>query len=158
MLLANWWFSGLLSVALIMIALAIYGLEVAPRIPHLLVRVGVRIVCASVALLASLIAILFVAASGVREPLGPNLLALKGCCGPNRKCRRGATGGETSVELFWAHGFQTQTVYDGEWKTVEPSDIRWTSDTELTIHYSGIMGYNHHYESTARVTVSCLQK
>jgi hypothetical protein len=95
---------------------------------------------------------------GVREPLGPNLLALKGCRGPNRKCRRGATGGEPSVELFWAHGFQAQTVYDGEWKTVEPSDIRWTSDTELTIHYSGIRGYNHHYESTARVKVSCLQK
>lgn len=71
----------------------------------------------------------------------------------------GATGGSTSVDLFWAHGFTQQTVYMGGWKSVEPSSIEWKSDTELTVHYGGgyIADAYHGYSctSTAAVKVRC---
>ena len=71
----------------------------------------------------------------------------------------GATGGETSVELFWAHGFGHQTVYHGEFKTVESSDIRWTSDAELRISYvGGFPADTYECKSTARVKVSCIPR
>lgn len=67
----------------------------------------------------------------------------------------GATGGETSVELFWARGFREQTVYFGEWKTVQQSDIQWNSDTDLVIHYSTASNPDSHCYSTVVTNVSC---
>jgi hypothetical protein len=49
----------------------------------------------------------------------------------------GATGGETSVELFWAHGLGQKTVFEGPLGSVEAADIQWEGDSKLSIHFIG---------------------
>lgn len=54
-----------------------------------------------------------------------------------RTADEGALGGGTSVELFSAHGLDTNQLFQGGWRSVQPGDVRWTSDSELTISYEG---------------------
>ena len=70
----------------------------------------------------------------------------------------GATGGETYVELFWAHGFREQTLYEGEWMSVRPSDIKWNSSADLVIHYSAAYNPDHHCYPVDVVRFSCLPR
>jgi uncharacterized membrane protein len=71
----------------------------------------------------------------------------------------GATGGETFVDLYSAHGFREQSLYSGGWKSVKPSDIQWKSDTELTIHYyRGYSADTYHFTPVRAVRVSYLAK
>jgi hypothetical protein len=73
----------------------------------------------------------------------------------------GATGGETSVELFWDLGFSEQALYSGGWKSVMPSDVRWKSDKELIIsYYAAYASDEYHFTplEDAGVRVSYLPK
>jgi len=159
MVLVDWWFPGVLSAALIMIALAVYGLKAAARIAARFKRVAVQLVCAFVALFGSLAAILLLAASGCRNHSAPIYSPSRSAAARIENADEGATGGSTSVELFWAHGFREQTVYFGLEQSVEPSDIQWISDSELKIHHSGDYAADSHIcKSTARVKVSCLPR
>jgi len=64
----------------------------------------------------------------------------------------GGPGGSTDVELFTARGFKTYSVFRGGWKTVEADDVKWVSDSELLVRYSGMM---FGCESTDDVKVHC---
>ena len=67
----------------------------------------------------------------------------------------GELGGPTydSVELFWVHGFKSTVVFSGQWKSIETSNLRWTSDSELEIYYQGTANV---CRSTSRVRVRCI--
>jgi uncharacterized membrane protein len=71
----------------------------------------------------------------------------------------GATGGSTDVELFWTHGFKEKTIYQGGWKSVEPADIQWMSNTEVAIRYnSGYSADSYKCASATTVKVTCLPR
>ena len=48
-------------------------------------------------------------------------------------------GGPTydAVRIFSDHGLRSNTVFSGEWKSTDVADLRWTSDSDLEIHYRG---------------------
>ncbi len=79
---------------------------------------------------------------------------------PNRKIAarvwdfdQGAIGGHSDVELYSSHGFVTDLVFDGQWKTVVPKDVRWVSDNDLEIHFE----YGTPFcEGTKYVKVHCI--
>ena len=72
---------------------------------------------------------------------------------------QGATGGVTSVELYWAGGFREENLYSGGWKSVEPSDILWKSDTEVLIRYEADYPKdNYHFETVSPVKVTFIPK
>jgi hypothetical protein len=65
----------------------------------------------------------------------------------------GATGGEDTVEIRSLHGFKQDDVFLGGWASVDRDDIRWLSDSELTISYSGELVS---CSNTASVKVRCV--
>jgi hypothetical protein len=67
----------------------------------------------------------------------------------------GFGGADTSVELFDCHGLFSKVVFLGEWKSVETSNIRWKSDSELEVLYQGTP---YRCTSTPRVMVRCGQQ
>ena len=67
----------------------------------------------------------------------------------------GALGGDTAVRLYAAHGFNTDAVYFGGWRSVEQKDVHWRGTSELELHYQGAM---QRCESTRAVKVRCIQK
>jgi hypothetical protein len=159
MLIFNWWITGEWIVALTMVLLAIFGLRFAGKLRALALRVVVRIASVALGLVGSLLALLLFAVSGCESHSAPIYSPSGTMAARIENADEGATGGQTLVELYWAHGFERETVYDGGWKSVEPSDIKWTNDSELKILYSG--GYaadSFQCKSTAGVKVSCLPR
>jgi len=65
----------------------------------------------------------------------------------------GATGGESTVELFDSHGLHQEDVYSGGWKSVEERDIHWTDNTHLIIEYDNVS--EHKCEKSSRITLEC---
>jgi hypothetical protein len=61
---------------------------------------------------------------------------------------------DSSVQIFTAHGFLSRTVFHGEWQSVKPENIRWTSDTRLEIS-SGEAFYQ--CTSTRQIRVQCVK-
>ena len=53
----------------------------------------------------------------------------------------GFGGADNSVELFAAHGFKSRVVFFGEYGSVEITNVRWKSDSELDVSYHGTV-YN----------------
>jgi len=49
----------------------------------------------------------------------------------------GAVGGDTSVELYSHYGLISEKVFTGEFAAVGPKDIRWVSNSEVSIRYFG---------------------
>jgi hypothetical protein len=47
----------------------------------------------------------------------------------------GATGGGAWVELYDMHGLRFESVFDGQWKSVDQSDVQWIDDSHVLIHY-----------------------
>lgn len=48
---------------------------------------------------------------------------------------QGATGGSTSVEVFWSHGLRSETIFTGREKQVEAKDIRWLNNSTILLPY-----------------------
>ena len=79
---------------------------------------------------------------------------------PNRKMAAriveynasGLGGADDAVKVFAAHGFSSDEVFFGEFKSVTAQNIRWRSDSELEISYEGTL---YHCTSTRRVKVLC---
>jgi hypothetical protein len=79
---------------------------------------------------------------------------------PNRKMAAriveydasGLGGADDIVKVFAAHGFSSDVVFFGEFKSVTAKNIRWKSDSELEISYEGTL---YHCTSTRRVKVVC---
>lgn len=49
----------------------------------------------------------------------------------------GGIPGGTEIELFTAHGLNSDSVFSGAWKAVAPEDIQWVSNSDLTVGYTG---------------------
>jgi len=79
---------------------------------------------------------------------------------PNRKMAAriveynasGLGGADDSVKVFTAHGFSSDVVFFGQFKSVRAQNIRWKSDSELDISYEGTP---YQCTSTRRVKVLC---
>jgi hypothetical protein len=67
----------------------------------------------------------------------------------------GEIGGPTydHVQLFSAHGFDSNVLFSGQWGSVEPSNLRWKSDSEMEIYYHGAAYF---CRGTQEVTVHCI--
>ena len=62
----------------------------------------------------------------------------------------GLGGADDTVKLFTAHGFSSDVVFFGEFKSVKAQNIRWKSDSALEISYEGTP---YQCTSTRRVKV-----
>jgi hypothetical protein len=79
---------------------------------------------------------------------------------PNRKMAvriieynaSGFGGADDTVKVFKAHGFISDVVFFGEFKSVSTHNIRWKSDSELEISYEGTP---YECTSTRLVKVLC---
>jgi hypothetical protein len=159
MLLIDWWFFVALTVGAIIVFTSIYGFRLTKKIANRPLRFAVRLICVPLGAITSLLMLLLTAASGSVSHSPPIYSPSGNLAARIENADEGATGGSTSVELYWAHGFEKKDVYLGGWKSVEPSDIQWVGNTELTIRYAS--GYNAdtlHCTSTASVKVSCIPK
>ena len=67
----------------------------------------------------------------------------------------GATGGNSHVEMFWNHGFSSQDVYWGQWKSVGIYDLQWENNSTLDVRHDSPM---YVCESTPKVKVQCLDR
>jgi hypothetical protein len=65
----------------------------------------------------------------------------------------GLGGADDTVRLFTAHGFRSDVVFLGEFKSVKAQNIRWKSNSELEISYEGTP---YQCTSTRGVKVICL--
>ena len=159
MLAIDWRSVGIFITELLVTALAIYGFNKSKKIRPLVLRVVGLLLCGFVSLLGSFAIMAFLAFSGcntysafVYSPSGR--IAAR-----TNDYDAGATGGGTSVTLHWAHGVRSQTVYSGGWKSVLPSDIKWTNNSELTIYYDASYGaLIEPCTSTLQVKVSCIPR
>jgi hypothetical protein len=157
-LLVDWWFVAAMAIGATLIAACFVGLLYAPKLRTLPGRNAVGFVCVLVGGLASLVVLLFITGRNgvshsvpIYSPSGKMAARIE-------DVDEGATGGSTSVELYWASGFREQTVYEGAWKSVHSSDIQWKSNTELAIYYS--TEYNSKYQCVQGtvVKVSCIAR
>ena len=64
----------------------------------------------------------------------------------------GLGGADDTIEVFGDHGFSSDAVFFGDFKSVRAQNIRWKSDSELEISYEGTP---YSCTSTRRVKVLC---
>ncbi|HEY2858118.1 MAG TPA: hypothetical protein VGJ21_06860 [Terracidiphilus sp.] len=65
----------------------------------------------------------------------------------------GATGGNTTVELFESHCWREQAVYSGGWRSVEPDGIHWLDNSHLRIEYNNTS--DHQCDPSPRIVIEC---
>ncbi len=156
MILFNWWLAGWLILALLMVVGGVFGLRLARKVPVPLLRVIVRIAASGSALLGLLVTLLLWAGSGCSGHSAPIYSPSRSMAVRIENLDEGATGGSTQVELYWAHGLRSKTVYSGEWASVEPSDIHWEGNSRLTIQIRDASSdYSSRCASAGGVKVEC---
>jgi hypothetical protein len=136
MLFLNWWRYGAVVAALIITCFSIYGFALAAKISGCWLRIGVRLLCLPIGLIGSLAGVLLLAASGCSSYSAPIYSPSGKLAVRVQSSDEGATGGNTTVQLYWAHGLRTRTVFWGGWQAVQPTGVRWVSDSELRISYT----------------------
>jgi hypothetical protein len=161
MMFINWWVVGETTLALLMITIGVIGFRKARTFRRWVARFGIRLVCVPLAGMGTLFGLLLLltTASGcesvsapIFSPSGRTAVRIYDVDG-------GATGGDTSVEVFWARGFRQANVFSGPWKAVEPADIHWISDSEVRINYRADGPADEYYcKSTAVVKIVCTPK
>jgi hypothetical protein len=67
----------------------------------------------------------------------------------------GLGGADNTVELFTGHGFNSDVVFRGEFRSVDLQSIRWKSNSELEVTYEGTA---HQCISTGSVVVHCIAR
>lgn len=72
-----------------------------------------------------------------------------------RSADEGILGESTTVELYTAHGFASGVVFRGPWESVDPSAIRWTSNSYLEIPFTDNVFYCGH---AFHVSVHCIRR
>jgi hypothetical protein len=151
-----WWLVGWLFLCLAMVAAGVYGLRRVPKIEGWFWRVVVGIASVGSALLGSLVLLILWAGSGCRSHAAPIYSPSGKMAVRIETADEGATGGETWVELYWAHGLSNKEVYSGGWASVEQADIRWKSDSKLIIQIRDAQSdYASHCASGGGVKVEC---
>src|SRR5579859_7554696 len=133
MIAIDWRFVGVFIVELIITSAGIYFFSRATKMRTLLPRIAISVICFFVSLVGSLVVVASLAFSGW-ETHSPMMYSPSGKVAARANdFDAGAIGGDTSVTLHLAYGLRSQTVYGGGWKSVGPSDIKWTSDSQLII-------------------------
>jgi len=151
MLFIEWWAVRLFFIGLVMVAVATFSFWFVGK-KGWLVRLPIRLV-AGLCGAAGLWVIWSLASSShvYSVPI----------YSPNQKMavridhyNPGEIGGPTydSVQLFSAHGFNSTVVFSGQWESVETSNLRWKSESELEIYYKGTADV---CKSTFHVGVRC---
>lgn len=158
MFFVDWWFVFAIAIGLVLVAASVCGLAYAKKLKSLTARIAIRLISIPVGAIASLALLLIVAGSGCVSHSIPIYSPSGKMAARVEDSDEGATGGEASVELFWAHGFREQTVYFGEWKSVERPDIQWVSDKSLVIHYSAEYNPDSKCYPAVVTNVSCLPR
>lgn len=151
----EWFRFGAIAIGLALLAGCISGFAYSRKLRNKAMRIAIRVISVPIGAIASLAVLLFIAGSGCVSHSAPIYSPSGRLAARIDDADEGATGGETSVELFWAHGFRNQTIYEGEWKSVQQSDIHWNSDTDLVIHYSTAYNPDSHCYSVDIAKVSC---
>ncbi len=161
MLFINWWMVGETALAIFMIAVGVIGFRRAGKLHRGLARFGIRLMSVPLAGVGTLFGLLLFTtyASGCESVSAP-IYSPSG----QRAVRiydidEGATGGSTSVDVYWARGFQRANVFSGPWKAVESTDIHWISDSELRIDYhADEPADDFHCGGAAGVKIVCIRK
>jgi len=122
MLAIDWELVIRVCIALLVTALAIYGISLTRKIRIIALRVFGVSLCAILALLGSLLSVLFLASSGCRSHSALIYSPSRNVAARTNDFDYGATGGDTSVTLHWARGLRTETVYFGGGE--DPSKFR----------------------------------
>ena len=119
------------------------------------IRLLVIILSSPVAILAGLFLALQFLALGCRSYSSPVYSPDHSQAVRVRTDDEGATGGSSQVELFWNHGFSSEDVYSGGWKSVDVKNVEWEINSTLKLtHYSTM----YLCEISRRVKVSCQQR
>ena len=151
----DWGDVATLCAELLATASAIYGINKARKIRLLALRfLGISF-CGIVALLGSLCVVAFLGLSSCDSHSALIYSPSRDVAARTNNFDYGATGGDTSVTLHWARGLRSQTIYSGEWRSVEPQDIQWNGDSMLTIYY---LGDKRSCSSTPHVDVVCVPR
>ena len=145
-----------------MIAAGVFGFRKASKLPQRFARFGVRLVSVPLAGLGTLFALLLLSVTiltrmwGCEKDSAPIYSPSGDLAARVENSDEGATGGETYVVLYWAHGFRTETVYFGPSASIEPKDVRWLSDSMLAIQYAyTVSGDGYYCKSAGNVSVIC---
>jgi hypothetical protein len=159
MIAIEWRSVAIVFTELLVTALAIYGLNKSRKIRSLFWRIAGLLLCGFVSLLGSFATMAFLALAGCDTHSALIYSPSGRVAARTNDWDAGATGGGTVVTLHWSHGFRSQVVYSGGWKSVVPSDIKWTNDSDLTIYYDSSYGPLYHpCTSTPQVKVSCIPR
>jgi hypothetical protein len=158
MLFIDWEIVGETTLALLLIAGGVIGFRSARKLRWRTARFGIRLMCMPLAGAGTLLGLLlllstFSGCESISAPIySPSLRAAVRV----ENFDYGATGGDTSVEVYWARGFRDAEVFSGAWKAVEPADVHWISESELRIDYRADGATDeHHCRSTAAVKIVC---
>jgi hypothetical protein len=154
MLFIEWWLVGRFAI-LIAVIIATCASWWLIRNRRKSIRVAVIILSSPVAVLAALFLALQYSALGCLSYSSPLYSPDKRQAVRVRTSDGGATGGESSVELFWNHGFSSKDVYWGEWKSVDIKDLKWENDSTLDVRHGLPMYF---CGSSPRVKVNCLER
>ncbi len=138
-------------------ALSVWMIRRATRLRGRFVRWIAVLLGMGIAGVSSLFGLLMVAGTGCESHSAPMYSPSRRVAARIETVDEGALGGATSVDLYWAYGFRSKAVYSGEWRSVEPGDVIWKSDSELVIHYGG-RGFStgpYLCSSTKSIAVKC---
>lgn len=158
MVFINWWMVSETTLALFMIAGGVIGFRKARKLSQRLARFGIRLVCVPLAGMGTLLGLLLLltTASGCESVSAPMYSPSGRAAVRIYDLDGGAVGGDTSVEVFWVRGFRQANVFTGPWKAVEPADIHWIGDSEMSISYrADAPADQYHCTTTAVVKIVC---
>ena len=152
MLFVEWWAIKVFCIGLLMVAVATFSFWFVGK-KGSLVRLPVRFLAGLCGATGLWVILVVVTNSDVySEPIySPNhRMAVR-----IHHHNPGELGGPThdSVKLFSAYGFKSTVVFSGDWESVETSDLRWKSDSELEIYHRGAA---RRCTSTRPVRVRCI--
>jgi hypothetical protein len=161
MLFANWWIVGEYTLAFLMIGSGAIAFYKAKNQSRPLARVGIRLFTIPLIGLGTLSGLLLtlIELSGCESHSVPIYSPSEHSAIVVYDLDEGATGGSTSVELFWAKGLRQANIFVGPWKCVEPDDIHWVNDSKVNLFYQADGPQNEYQcKSTSVVRVICTPK
>jgi hypothetical protein len=136
MVFIEWWLVRRVAYGLALLALAAFAFW-AVRRKGPWPRLTMRTLSIGIAIVGSLITLAGILPIGCLS-YSPPIYSPNGRLAARiRISDEGATGGENTVEVRSLHGFKQGDVFLGGLASVDRGDIRWLSDSELTISYSG---------------------
>lgn len=154
MVFIEWWIIQRFLFIVLATAIALFAFwKVEKR--SLPAKIAVRVLSTPVVILGILVLPLQWSALGGLSYSAPVFSPDRSRAARIRTADYGATGGESAVELFSLHGFRSDDVFYGAWKSVDLADLHWTGNSSLTIVYRGEL---ESCAGTRSVRVTCTRK